>query len=307
MTGVAEFREIVLFKGMEEGYSGVRRTHRVRNPRSLPMFSRLALAATFVLGLPALLPAQYNNLRNPRHPQQQPLVASAVDIQGVIEGVTRGGVIVQDNSGQRWQVMVPPAARVHVTGSANADYLQSGLTVEFKAEVNDRGTIKDKVDSLTLITLSADRQMGLYPSEAAGDQGGLAAGDDGKAGKTKHAAGKAGATPAGAYRIVGRLIVGRNKLSVNTGRGTLALELGEQPTIAIDVSDYMMAAKGDKVTVKAIKMPTRSGPAVAALEMKIELAEPLVGAKKRGAKPESKRPAKSSKKDEGLPEPAADK
>ena len=42
-----------------------------------------------------------------------------------------------------------------------------------------------------------------------------------------------------------------------------------------------------------------------AKEVKIELAEPLAGGKKKG--PAAKHPAKPAKKDEGLPEPAADK
>ena len=74
------------------------------------------------------------------------------------------------------------------------------------------------------------------------------------------------------------------------------------------MADYMMANQGDKVSVKGLKVPNRPG-LMQALEVKIVLAEPLVGGKKKGAavKSETKHPAKHAKADAGLPEPAADK
>jgi len=127
----------------------------------------------------------------------------------------------------------------------------------------------------------------------------------------KHAAkGVAAAAPAGSYRIVGRLMVERGgKLKVHTPHGVVSLELTEQPTVSVDSADVTMAAKGDKISVRGLVMPTRTGPMVQAKEVKIELAEPLAGGKKKGpaAKSAAKHPAKSAKKDEGLPEPAADK
>ena len=95
------------------------------------------------------------------------------------------------------------------------------------------------------------------------------------------------------------------KLKVQTPQGAVSLELTEQPTVAVDSSDYTIATKGDKISIKGVMMPTRSGPVTQAKEVKIELAEPLVGGKKKG--PAAKHPAKPAKKDEGLPEPAADK
>ena len=99
------------------------------------------------------------------------------------------------------------------------------------------------------------------------------------------------------------------KLKVQAGRATLPLELTEQPTVAVDSGDYTVATKGDKITIKGVMMPTRAGPMTQAKEVKIEMAEPLVGGKKKGpaAKSDAKRPAKHPKKDEGLPEPAAEK
>jgi hypothetical protein len=285
------------------------------------MLPRLVVATVLLVGLSTSLHAQ--NI-NPRHlqpnrqqqqqqlnRQQQQAAVQLPEIQGTVEGVTRGRIAVLASDNQPWHVAVPANAKVQVTGGATADYLQPGLLVEFKAEIDDRGAIKEKVGELTIVTLSPDRQPGLFPAEAAGEPGGFAEGAErgGKSGKpakrTKTAAGK-GAVAAGAYRIVGKLTAGRGgKLSVQAGRGTLALELTEQPTVSIDVNDYTIASKGDKITVKGIGRPGMAQ----ATEVKIELAEPLSGAKKKGssAKSEPKRSPKRPKKDEGLPEPPADK
>jgi hypothetical protein len=292
------------------------------------MSSRLLLAALLVIGLPTALSAQVNR----RAPQgwQSLMTQPPTDIDGAVEAVMPGRIMVLDKNNQSWQLVVPMAAKVQVTGGATADYLQKGMIVEFKAEIDDERAVKEKVEELKVITLSSGAKMGLFPpdSKAGEDQGGFAAGSDaaGK-GEKKTAkrtaatsgkgAAKAGGVVTGNWRIVGRLIVGHGgKLSVVTPRGKFPFELSEKVAIGVDFADYTVANKGDKISGKVIKMPARSGSPQAqpitsamATELKIELAEPLVGAKKKGtaAKSEAKHPAKHPKKDEGLPEPAAEK
>jgi hypothetical protein len=265
------------------------------------MLPRLLLAAILAFGLSASLEAQMQNQR--RGQPQMPQPTQPVEIKGTIEQVVRGGIVALDATSQPWQVFLPANAKVQVVGGASVDYLRNGLFVEFQGEIDLHGRLKEKVDHLTIVTLSPEKQVGLFPSEsdmADGEQGGLGMGEGlgGKPAKAK----KAGVTVAGSYRIVGKLMVGRgNKLSVQTGRGSLPLELTEQPTVAVDVSDYSIAAKGDNITVKGLMMPNMPGRAQAT-EVKIELAEPLAGITKK--KPEAKRSPKRSKKDtdEGLPE-----
>ena len=89
----------------------------------------------------------------------------------------------------------------------------------------------------------------------------------------------------------------------------MQFELTDEPSIGVDTIDYTLASKGDKVTIKGKMMAGRAGLAQAD-EVKIELAEPLTGMKKKNltlVKPEPKHPAKSPKKDEGLPAPAEEK
>jgi hypothetical protein len=296
------------------------------------MSSRLLLAALLVIGLPAALSAQVNR----RAPQgwQSLMTQPPTDIDGAVEAVMPGRIMVLDKNNQSWQVAVPVSAKVQVTGGATADYLlqkKMKMIVEFKAEIDDQRAVKEKVEELKVVTLSPGAKMGLFPpdSKAGEDQGGFAAGSDAAgAGEKKTAkrtaatagkgTAKAGGIAAGTYRIVGHLIVGHGgKFSVQPGRGKpLPFELSDKVAIGVEFADYMIATKGDKISGKVIKIPPRPGSPQAqpitsamATELKIELAEPLVGAKKKGtaAKSEAKHPAKHPKKDEGLPEPAAEK
>ena len=234
------------------------------------MLSRLALAALLVIGLS--VPLQAQNMRRGQQGWQGAMAQPPTDIDGTVQGVMPGRIMVLDKNNQSWQVVVPAAAKVQVTGGATADYLQNRMIVEFKAEIDDQRTIKDKVEELKVVTLSPGEKTGLFPPESkADDQGGFAAGGDATATGKKTAkrstasagksAAKAGGIAAGAYRVVGRLIVGRGgKLSVNVSRGKpLAFELSDKLAIGVDFTDYTAAKKGDKISAKVIKIPPRSG------------------------------------------------
>lgn len=285
------------------------------------MLVRLSLAAVVLLGAVMPLEAQMQGPMQPRGQQmgrpmqpgrqQMPQGAQPIEIQGTIEEIMRGVVVVLDATSQPWQVMLPANTKVQVIGGASVDYLQNGMFVEFHGDIDGHGNLKEKVEGVTIVTLSPEKQAGLFPleSDKAGDEpGDFGAGEGGKAKPAR--GGKAGGSIAGTYRIIGKLTVGRGgKLSVQTGRGTLPLELAEDATVAVDVSDYTIAAKGDKITVKGIASPAMQGRAQA-VDVKIELAELLAGAaKKKPGKPDAKKPSKRSKKDkdEGLPEPADDR
>ena len=82
----------------------------------------------------------------------------------------------------------------------------------------------------------------------------------------------------------------------------MKFELTEEPKIGVDVADFSVVAKGDKVSIEGVMMPNRPGLA-RANKVTIELAEPLTGGKKKHAtKPAPKRPPSHPKRGEGLPE-----
>ena len=57
-------------------------------------------------------------------------------------------------------------------------------------------------------------------------------------------------------------------------------ELSDNPKIHLDLADYTMARKGDKIKVQGLKMAGAAG-AVQAMQVKIELAGPLGEKKKK--------------------------
>jgi len=231
-----------------------------------------------------------------------------MEISGAIQGVVKGTIVVAGN-GQTWRVAILPATKVQVTGTATADSLRSGLIVEFTADLDGRGAIQGKVDTLTVTSLTKEKQMGLSPSDAGGGFGGKVIDDSPKPAKrTTHAAGKAGprTQTAGSYRVIGRLMIGRGgALSVQPARAALPFALAEQPKVNVDMADLSLARPGHEISVKGFVSPRQPGM-IQAAEVKVKLPEPQVAEKKEPAvKPEAKKPAKRSKKDqaEGLPEP----
>lgn len=261
------------------------------------MLSRMVLAAVMVIGVPTLLQAQHSSRQRPNSSMQP------VEIQGTIQNAGRGGIMVLDqNTNVTWRVAImtatatTPATKIQVTGATTADALRSGLIVEFIAEIDAQGAIHANVGDLTVTSLTAQKQVGMFPPEAidGSDDLGGAGLQKPKSDKAARAHGKtaAGTTAAGKYRIVGKLIVGRgHALSVQPGRGALPFTLADDATIKVDMSDLSAVSRGNTVTVNGA---TNRPGYVWASQVKVTLPEPPGGAKK-AEKPKDK-PA-SPKKD----------
>ncbi|MCE5266386.1 MAG: hypothetical protein LLG00_00675 [Planctomycetaceae bacterium] len=232
-----------------------------------------------------------------RQPGLQGMQTRPVELQGVLAGAGRGTLFVLDDRNQRWQVGIPNGVTVQVTGTLPLEALRTGLVVEFEADVDSHGVAKAKIGEMTVGSIGKDRQMGMFPAGA--DRGGdAAAPESGKghdAAKTPAAA-RGKRTPAaaskglaaGKYRVVGGLIVGRNgKLAVHAGRNMIQFELADAPQIKIDATDLSAARKGDRVSVKGIASTSRPGM-VLAREVKVEVGQPAVDAKKKPGKEDPK-------------------
>jgi hypothetical protein len=285
----------------------------------------LSLATSLVLCLSASLEAQMvptNLHRNTIGGRQQSGVQS-VEVPGTIQGVKRGGIVILNANNQPISVaMVSPTkisvgTKIQVTGSVRASDLRSGLTVELNAEIDNRGRIQGKVDSLTITTVTRDRPLGIFP-ESDGFAGNGVTDADKTSKRSSH--GKSSrAQIIGRCRIIGHLVVGRDgALSVQPGRSTLPFELGEQAKISVNMADFSLVRRGMEVTVRGIAN-VRQPNMVQATEVTIKLPElPDVAPPENADKPEktvkrqpsAKSPAKKSGKaskkgkDEGLPEPA---
>jgi hypothetical protein len=280
----------------------------------------VCLAVGLLLCLPALLQAQFNpyGQRGRQQPNLQP-----TEITGTLQGMASGGIVVANStSNQVWRVAIAPATKVQVTGTTTAEALRSGVIVELTAEIDSHGAIQGKIDTLTITTVTREKPVGIYPADAGGF--GDKPADDAtkpekpakRTGRTAAKGGSRGQQAAGTYRIVGKLAVGRGgALAVQAGRGMLQFELAEQAKINVDTTDIRFATRGSEVTVSGMAMPNRPGVAQA-LDVKVKLPETQAAEKpdkperKEAAdKAEAKKAAKRAKKDkdEGLPEPPADK
>ena len=199
-------------------------------------------------------------------------------------------------------VMIGQNTQVSVTGAAEQEYLKPGLAVEFVAEVAKGGVVNDKIDHLTLVTISSDRPGGLLPPEAAAS-GKKAAKDDqaqpagpptgdAASGKTSKPRGGKPQLP-GTYAVRGTLKMCKNgKISVAVTHGPLVkADLADGATIDVDLADVRLAQRDDAVTVKGKQM--RPG-VIAAESVTIELANPLTG--KKHAKSTKTPPARSKAK-----------
>jgi len=188
------------------------------------MLFRMCIAVGLAVGLPAFSWSQQNEAMQREWMRQQQKAArqqgmmqqgfqqagQQTEITGKIQSVAKGGLVVLDGANQTWRIAVLPATTVHVTGKTTAASLRSGAIVEFTAELDDKGAIRDKVASLTVTSLSEEKRMGIFPAGAAAGGGafeGFGAGGEetpfGKPAKpAKRPAGKPAshALPAGAYR-----------------------------------------------------------------------------------------------------------
>ncbi len=260
-------------------------------------------------------------------PGRVPAVQPA-ELRGTFEGVIRGGIAARDENGRVWQIAVPANARVRVTGTAAREFLQSNFAVEFQAELDSHGVAKYEVPELKLVSLTREKQPGLFPAPAEkrdgeqqenrprGEKRKTAdARDDAGTADSRGARGRgkaAGALAEGHYRVVGRLVVGRDgHLTVQTGQAVVAFELAEGATITVDCADLSIVSKGDELGVRGLRSPARPG-VMQANEIRVKLVEELSGPKRKTAqKPEAKRPSTrdGKKKDKdaegGLPQPPA--
>ena len=142
------------------------------------------------------------------------------------------------------------------------------MFVQLKAEVDKHGVAADKIDELTIVTPSQQKLPGVFSKP-----GGEGVNPDG------FPAGKAAA--GGSATVRGKInSYKKNKLQIQVDKGKVLCELSENPKIHLDLADYSMARKGDKIKVHGMKMAGAAG-AVQAMEVKINLAGPLGEKKKK--------------------------
>ncbi len=276
------------------------------------MFARTVFAAALAAGLcvpswAQVFPGQSRNQGRAQQPRFERFEAT-----GTVAAVARGRIKLLTNTQQSWVVVLSPRATIHVTGTADVDYLRVGHFVRFDAALDKKGKVQGKVAELTIFTPSAEFGVGLWPEGmAVGDVGaeeakpqppnpfanpGFGVGNPGMAqpGMAQPGMAQPGMAQPGSNRflVAGRITGNRKgKMILNYGRGMSEIELAEKPTINVDFADYSVAQQGDMITVTQGKTypnqfqmlganPNAVGQALAE-GIEIQLSQPLAAPGKK--------------------------
>ena len=255
------------------------------------MLPRALLAACVAAGL--LFPA-YGQVIRPRRnvragkgvkPKLEPFAA-----EGTVRAVMPRGIQMLTDSTQNWMVIIDPKTVIHVTGTAEADFLRAGIFIRFTAEVDNRGMAKEKLKQLTIFTPSQQNFPGIWP------EGQDPAGDKPAEGKRRFGTGIGGvpsngraagkAPTSGVYSIAGQITRCRkDRLTVNAVRAAVRVQLAKDPKIDVDFADYSVAKPGDRISVTKGKMFAGRIGLAQAQELTIKLSRPLSLAKKKPVRP----------------------
>ncbi len=268
------------------------------------MLIRHILAVCVVFCLLSTVDAQVNRRRQGgrnQQPKTEPFAA-----KGVIEAVARDRIQIMTDTEQRWMIFIDPKAVVHVIGTAAPEFLGPGLFVKFSADFDKRGKAKEKVKKLAIFTPMQEMDIGYWPegmAPVAAEPGAKGGADDGGGEGFGGAAPGADAQPSSIYTVHGQIRGNRKgKLTVATARASFQIEMAEEPEIAVDFNNFLVAKKGDKISITKGKMYAGRLGMAQALEMSIQLSEKLGVPKKptrrQPAKATSRRPKKEDAKKE---------
>jgi len=227
-------------------------------------------------------------------PKTEPFAAD-----GVIQAIAQGRIQILTNSNQNWLIFLDAKTVIHVTGTAEPDFLRPGLFVRFSIALDKRGNAHGKVGELTIFTPSPQQFPGIWPEGGNPENpGGAGEGFGGGFGGA-NAGGGFGTPDVAVYTVAGQIQPSRKgKMTVNYGRGSVQVELAEKVSIKVDFADYSVAKKGDRISIKKGRMyPGRPT---------IELSDPLTFGTKKPVRPtplpKPRRPTRPPKED-ASPEP----
>jgi hypothetical protein len=235
--------------------------------------------------------------------------------EGTIHMVAGPMIRLTSNANQMVTVRILPQTEVSFKGTASADFLRQGLSVEFVADVDETGKAKEPVATLSVITTGPGRQAGLFGEGAMGskkvaDPGILSDDSNGKT-KKGHKS-KAKKAPAGGDDLLGSTkstasnvklpavctVRGKvksfknNTITVLAGRKSIKAEIADGVQIDVDMSDCTAASSGDKI--KLWGKTLGSQPIIYAEKVEIEAAQALTGQKTKSGKGKE-RPTKGEK------------
>ncbi|MEN6450279.1 MAG: hypothetical protein ABFC96_07295 [Thermoguttaceae bacterium] len=240
--------------------------------------------------------------------QQQGLDPTKTVVRGKIALIAPGKITLTTPEGMESTLTIGPKTRVRVVGMADADTLLPGVYVRFLGTVDKKQLkVQEKIAALTIFTPgeTPDRTPGatepdprtpapgvIPPHEQLGGPLFITG-----AGKTQQAAPVSGDLPRAnleanktkkgnvLFEIHGRIVGnqgGKLVIDVPTRlfRNRIRVELAKDPKVAIDLTEYSQAKMGDAIEALGDQVGNDIS-SINAIEIRIDLAEPLIGPKNR--------------------------
>jgi hypothetical protein len=210
------------------------------------------------------------------------------DDTGQLEGVQGDIIKIRDSKNDAWLITTIAATKVSVTGEAEPECLRPGLFVQFKGEIDKKGTLQSPIEEIEIISVESKSSLGLFaPGEG-----------DAPARPVRTAT-------AGEFLIKGKLLSSKDgQLMVLAGSRKINGATGDKLAVKLNVDDPSLAQAGDTVKVKAwyydkgrpVAAINRPGQALAE-EITITLSKPLAysGKKARPSEKSAKPAAKSGR------------
>lgn len=239
----------------------------------------------------------------------QNLEREPLNVSGTVKGGVPGAVQVAVSEKEAWIIHIDESSikpqDISFSATAEKTFLRPGMFLEFRAQVNKRGTVLEPVANLTVFTPSEARPPGVLPDGPAGG-GGAGLFDEGKDKKKeekkpdpkekKAAKAKGDDT---VYRIAGAVTkVGRaGDVTISAGGTLVKFNLAEDCKISVDLNDIAFVSPGDKVVVQGWNYKGQMGEGWAS-KIEVTATNPLSdGSKKKPVKPmkETKAAAKGAK------------
>ncbi len=202
------------------------------------------------------------SMTNPNGGRPAPNQQTPFEGSGVVEGAGPLGLAVNAN-GASWKVKPDKNCKIEVTGTADPDFLKPGLWVKFNADFDKKNKATAPVNELEIVDqhtamVTEKGKSGLNGADAAAE----------KKGK-----GAAASTTAVSNTVLGHITaIKNNEMTLETGSGVMKADLGTNPSIKVNVSEFTWAQPGDTVDVKGWYV--QLGAAVAQ-DIKVTLKNPL--------------------------------
>jgi len=219
------------------------------------MICRLAVFAA-ALGL-SLVSSQSLQAQGKKAPAK----GTPIKVDGTVDSVMAGGIMVNGKDGKKYGVGFPPNAKVTMSGNASPDVLKAGMYVQFTVNLDDKKKPTGEATKIQIIEPSAISSPGVFSEK----------GPDGKPGEP------------GPYFVRGTVKSYRDgTLNVTADKTALAVIVPSSASIPVTVGEWQLANPGDTITGDGSAFAVQQGVTpVIGERIEIKAVAPITGKKKK--------------------------